>query len=312
MSTWLETARRTIRGNPFESLQGRILSPRITAILLLIPAVAAFGFLFIYPMVGVVRNSVTLPEAGLGNYQELFTDGYTVRILIRTLVVALVVAVIDVALAFPYAYMMTICGPRWNALLMTVVLIPFWSNTTAKNFGLMVLFQRDGLVHRFTSLFGIDHALIGTMPGVVLAMIQVMLPFAVLPMYARLSQIDRRLMNAAQGLGASRFDAFWRVYFPMSVPGVSAALTLVFLLSLGFYITPAMLGSPQETLIAQLIMARLQMIRDFGGAGAVGVFLLVATLTVLGLSQLAGSRLAKGRPIIESAANATTEGRNKS
>lgn len=311
MSIRMETAPRANPDSTSRAGRTRSLGPRTTALLLLVPAVVGFCFLFVYPMVGIVRDSVTLPQAGLDNYHEMFTDGYTLRILVRTLLVALTVAVVDVALAFPYAYMMTICSPRWNALLMTIVLIPFWSNATAKNFGLMVLFQHDGLIQRFTSLFGVDHALIGTTTGVVIAMAQVMLPFAVLPMYARLGQINSRLMDAAQGLGASRAKAFWRVYFPLSMPGVGASFTLVFLLSLGFYITPAMLGSPQQTLIAQLIMARLQIIHDFGGAAAIGVFLLVVTLTVLGLSQVVGARITRGRkqpPIIEAAGSATTEG----
>lgn len=291
----------TVRSNVFGLFNTR-LSPRVTALILLVPAIVGFIFLFAYPMVGVVRDSVSLPVSGLDNYKEMFTDGYTMRIIIRTLWVALLVAIIDVALAFPYAYMMTICGPRWTALLMIVVLIPFWGNATAKNFGLMVLFQREGLIQDFTSWFGWDHALIATRPGVIIAMAQVMLPFAVLPLYARLGQINHRLIDAAQGLGATRVKAFWRVYFPLSMPGVGAAVTLVFLLSLGFYITPAMLGSPQETLIAQLIMARLQVIHDFGGASAIGVFLLVVTMTVLGVAQFLGSRMTSGRkrvPIVD-------------
>lgn len=268
---------------------------RYGAYLLLLPAVVAFCFLFAYPMAGVVRDSVTLPSAGIDNYLNLFTDGYTLQILLRTLWIALIVAVVDVLIAFPYAYMMTICGPRCAALLMTMVMIPFWSNATAKNFGLMVLFKRDGLVHDLTSLVGFDQPLIRTTAGVVIAMSQVMLPFAVLPLYARLGQINRRLLDAAQGLGATRRVAFRQVYLPQAMPGLAASMTLVFILSLGFYITPAMLGSPQQSLIAQLIMARLSTVLDFGGASAAGVFLLVVTLVMLGLTQLISSRLSAGR-----------------
>lgn len=272
-----------------------MLSGRSGAVLLILPAVIAFCFLFVYPMVGVATESVTLPELGIDNYVSLFTDGYTVKIMVRTFWVALVVAVAAILLAFPYAYLMTICGPRWVAVLMTVVLIPFWSNATAKNFGLLVLFQRDGLIDQFFSFFGVHYPLIGTTPGVMIAMTQVLLPFAVLPLYARLGQINRRLLDAAQGLGATRTKSFWRIYVPLSMPGVTASFTLVFILALGFYITPAMLGTPQESLIAQLIMARLEVILDFGGAGAIGVILLIVTLLILGISQLISSRLTAGR-----------------
>lgn len=271
------------------------VSRRIGALFLILPAVIAFCFLFVYPMVGVATESVTLPEVGFDNYVSMFTDGYTLRILIRTFWVALIVAVAAIALAFPYAYLMTICGPRWVAVLMTVVLIPFWSNGTAKNFGLLVLFQRDGLVDEFMSFFGVHYPLIGTTLGVMIAMIQVLLPFAVLPLYARLEQINRGLLDAAQGLGANRIKSFWGIYVPLSMPGVAASFTLVFILALGFYVTPAMLGTPQESLIAQLIMAKLQVVLDFGGAGAIGIFLLVVTLVLLGISQWASARLSSGR-----------------
>jgi putative spermidine/putrescine transport system permease protein len=132
--------------------------------------------------------------------------------------------------------------------------------------------------------------LLGTTQAVVIAMSQVLLPFAVLPLYARLGQIDRRLLDAAQGLGATRAGAFRRVYLPLSVPGVASAATLTFILSLGFYITPAMLGSTQQTLIAQLVMIRVQQVLDFAGADAIGIFLLLVTLAMLGLSRSLSGR----------------------
>jgi putative spermidine/putrescine transport system permease protein len=268
---------------------------RAMTLLLLVPAVVASCLLFVYPLARIVVVSLTEPTVGLGNYLDLFTDGYTLRVLVRTLGVALAVAVLDLLMAFPFAYAMTVCGPRMRAVLFTIVLIPFWTSALAKNFAWMILFQRGGLVDRFlSSTFGIDHPLLGTTPAVLIAMSQVLLPFAVLPLYARLDQIDRRLLDAAQGLGASRMQAFRQVYLPLSAPGLIAAATLTFILSLGFYVTPALLGSPQQTLIAQLIMARVEQVLDFGGANAIGIFLLVVTILMLLLSRLI-SRRATGR-----------------
>jgi putative spermidine/putrescine transport system permease protein len=221
----------------------------------------------------------------------MFTDGYTVAILLRTVWVAFVVAVVTTVLAFPFAYAMTICSPLTRAILFTIVLIPFWTSATAKNFVFLALFQRDGVIDSFLQPFGINYPLIGTAFGVTIAMSQVLLPFSVLPLYASLGQIDRRLLDAAVGLGATRTRAFFRVYLPLSAPGLSAGLILVFVLSLGFYVTPAMLGSPQQAMIAQLIMTRVQLIFDLGGAGAIGIFLLVVTMLSLGLSRfIAGGR----------------------
>jgi putative spermidine/putrescine transport system permease protein len=264
---------------------------------LMIPAAVALGLLFFYPLLEIIRLSVTEPEVGFGNYVELFADGYTVNIVLRTLWTAFVVAVVTIALAFPFAYAMTICKPMTRAVLFTIVLIPFWTSAVGKNFVFLALFQRNGVIDTFLSGFGIHFPLIGTTLGVTIAMSQVLLPFAVLPLYASLGQIDLRLVQAAQGLGASKFVSFLRVYLPLSAPGLVAGAVLVFVLSLGFYVTPAMLGSPQHALIAQLIMARVQMVLDLGGAGAIGIFLLVVTLLSLGLSRLVAARVTTGTTI---------------
>lgn len=260
-------------------------------ILLMLPAAAALSMLFFYPLYKIIEISFTQPEPGFGNYIDMFTDGYTVTILLRTLWVSATVAVATMILAFPVAYAMTICKPVTRAILFTIVLIPFWTNATAKNFVFLALFQRGGVIDDFLQRFGIDYPLIGTPFGVTIAMSQVLLPFAILPLYASLGQIDRRLLDAAVGLGATRVGAFFKVYLPLSAPGLAAGLILVFILSLGFYVTPAMLGSAQQSMVAQLIMARAQLILDLGGAGAIAIFLLVVTMLSLGVSRLiAGGR----------------------
>lgn len=269
--------------------------------LLMLPAIVALGLLFFYPLTQIARISVTEPEVGLGNYINLFTDGYTVNIVLRTLWTAFVVAVVTIALAFPFAYAMTICKPATRAVLFTIVLIPFWTSAVGKNFVFLALFQRNGVISTFFSWFGLDVTLVGTTLGVTIAMSQVLLPFAVLPLFARLGQIDLRLVAAAQGLGASRLVAFFKVYLPLSAPGLVAGAVLVFVLSLGFYVTPAMLGSPQHALIAQLIMARVQMVLDLGGAGAIGIFLLIVTLISLGLSRLVAGQVTTGTSSIGAA-----------
>jgi putative spermidine/putrescine transport system permease protein len=105
----------------------------------------------------------------------------------------------------------------------------------------------------------------------------------ILPLYANLRNIDRRLLSAAGSLGASPASAFWRVYAPLSLPGVAAGSLLVFVLSLGFYITPAIVGSPSNSLISQAIVAQTQKLLDWGHAGAMGLVLLVTTLVLVGL-----------------------------
>jgi putative spermidine/putrescine transport system permease protein len=272
--------------------RGRVGSARATGWLLLLPTLVALAVLFVLPVANVVVDSVTEPEVGLGNYTSLFTDGYTLRVLGRTLLVALVVSVAGLLLAYPYAYAMTLVGSTMRAVLVTIVLIPFWTSMMARNFAWMVLMQDGGMVQRALRPLGLDVTLLGSTSAVAISMTQVLLPFLVLPMYSAMEQIDRRLLAAGQSLGAPRARAFRRVYLPLSMPGVVAGMSLVFVLALGFYVTPALLGSTRNAMIAQVINVRTKELLDFGGAGAMGVFLLLVTLAVLGVSRrLAGQRV---------------------
>jgi putative spermidine/putrescine transport system permease protein len=267
---------------------------RASGWLLLLPSLIALVILFVVPLVNLVVESFTEPSAGLGNYASLFTDGYTIRVLGRTLLIALVVSVVGALLAYPYAYAMTLVSPTVRAVLVTIVLVPFWTSMLARNFAWLVLMQDGGVVQRVLRPFGLgDGGLVGTPLAVGIAMTQVLLPFLVLPMYSAMEQIDGRLVAAGQSLGAPRTRAFRRVYLPLSMPGVVAGMSLAFVLALGFYVTPALLGSTRNAMIAQVINVRARDLLDFGGAGAMGMFLLVITLVVLGLSRrLAGQNIA--------------------
>ncbi|WP_432989394.1 ABC transporter permease subunit [Dactylosporangium sp. CA-233914] len=261
--------------------------------LLLLPSLITLVILFVVPLLSVVVDSFTEPTSGLGNYASLFTDGYTLRVLGRTLLVALVVSVVGALLAFPYAYAMTLVGPVMRAVLVTVALVPFWTSMLARNFAWLVLLQDGGVIQRMLRPFGLGHVtLLGTTLAVGISMTQVLLPFLALPMYSAMSQIDGRLVAAGESLGAPRRRAFRKIYLPLSAPGVIAGMSLVFVLALGFYVTPALLGSTRNAMIAQVINVRTKELLDFGGAGAMGVFLLVVTLVVLGLSRrLAGQNV---------------------
>ncbi|MGY4710732.1 ABC transporter permease [Mycolicibacterium sp. CBM1] len=257
--------------------------------LILLPAVGLLIAFFFYPLANIVCLSFTEPSVGLSNYVALFTDGVTVTVLVRTLSTSALIALITVLIAYPYSYVMTRVSPRARGILTILVLIPFWTSIMARNFAWYLIEQRDGVIDQALSLFGIHGVvLLGTLPGVAIAMVQVMLPFAVLPLYTSLATIDTRLMDAAGSCGASKARAFLTVYLPLSRPGLLSAFSLVLILSLGFYITPAILGSPQQSLISQLIATRVTKLLDFGAGGALGMVLLATTLLVLGLVALIG------------------------
>ncbi|MGO1975134.1 MAG: ABC transporter permease [Propionibacteriaceae bacterium] len=255
--------------------------------LLLVPALALLLVILLAPLVlSAIRSfsaPVTSAEPGftLQHYQVLFSDGVTLRVLGRTAATAAIVTLITFLCGYPYAYVMTRVGPRARGILLVLVLIPFWTSVMARNFAWILLLQRGGPVDSFFGLFGGELVLYGTVAGVTVAMSQVMLPFMVLPLFGALGGIDRRLLLAARGLGSHPVRAFWKIYWPLSRGGVVAGLILVFTLSLGFYVTPALLGSPQQSLIAQLLAQRTTQLLDFAGAGALGMVVLVITLVLV-------------------------------
>lgn len=259
--------------------------------LLLVPALGLLGAILLLPLLQSAARSFGAPDWTFQHYQAFFTDGVTLRVLGRTAWTAVMVTVIAFVLGYPYAYVMTRVGPRARAVLLVIVLIPFWTSVMARNFAWIVILQRGGPVDSFFSFFGLDVVLYGSVGGVTVAMSQVLLPFMVLPLFSALSGIDRRLLLAARGLGSPPLVAFWRIYWPLSRGGVVSGVILVFTLSLGFYVTPALLGSPQESLVAQLLGQRTTQLLDFAGASALGMLVLVVTLALVAWANRVGGTI---------------------
>lgn len=256
--------------------------------LLLVPALALLAAILLLPLAQSLVRSVGAPQFTLEHYRTLFTDGVTLTVLARTAETAVLVTAVTFLLGFPYAYVMTRVGPRLRGVLLVIVLVPFWTSVMARNFAWVLILERGGPVDSFFRIFGLDVVLYGNVSGVTVAMSQVLLPFMVLPLFSALSAIDRRLLLAARGLGSSPVVAFWKIYWPLSRGGVTAGLILVFTLSLGFYVTPALVGSPQQSLIAQLLATRTTQLLDFAGAGALGMVVLVVTLGLVAWANRIG------------------------
>lgn len=257
--------------------------------LLLVPALAVLAGILLVPLVKTFVRSISSPGGTFVNYHNLLTDGVTLTVLGRTAMTAATVTVAALLLGYPYAYLMTRVSPWARGILLVIVLIPFWTSVMARNFSWIIILQDGGPVQSFFELFGADDVVLyGTTAGVTIAMTQVLLPFMVLPLFSTLGSIDRRLLLAARGLGSSPTAAFWKIYWPLSRGGVMAGVILVFTLSLGFYVTPALLGSPQESLVAQLLAQRTTLLLDFAAAGALGIVVLVVTLTLVAWANRMG------------------------
>jgi putative spermidine/putrescine transport system permease protein len=249
--------------------------------LLAIPALALVLVTFAYPVFDILRRSFTEPVGGLGNYEQFFETPAYVKILRRTFMTAAIVTAVCLLLGYPYAYLMTVVKPRWRIVLLAVVLVPFWTSLMVRTYAWIVLLQDTGVVNDVLAALGIGRvSLIRNTLGVTIGMTQILLPFMVLPLYSTMQGIDRRLLHAAEGLGAPPRTAFLRVYLPLSMPGVTAGATLVFILALGFYVTPALLGSPQNALLSQLVVQQVSQLLNFGMGGAMAAILLVVTAVV--------------------------------
>jgi putative spermidine/putrescine transport system permease protein len=257
--------------------------------LLVAPACAVLLVFFVYPLATIVWDSLSQPRPGFGTYVSMWTDGVTARILLRTVVTALLVAVCTLVIAYPYAYAMDNASRRTRLVMSGIALVPLWTGLMARNFAWYVLEQRGGVIERAAAAFGIHGLeLLGSAAGAGVAMVQVMLPYMVVALYNSFSSIDRRLLDAAGSLGARPWRVTCSVYLRMSMPGVVSGFSLVFILALGFYITPAVLGSPQQAMVSQLLALQVTGQLDFGGAGALTSLLLAAALLVLVLVSRLG------------------------
>jgi len=256
--------------------------------LLAIPLIAFLVAFFLVPLIVVSLRSVAdfpKPTGDIfSNYGRFFASAANLRVLANTFWVAALSTVVCLALGYPYAYLMNIVRPRVAGLLLIAVLLPFWSSLLVRTYAWQVILRDTGIINTFLLDWGFitePIPLIRTTLGVMLGMSQVLLPFMVLPIYAVMRRIDPEYTKAAANLGAPPFAAFRRVFLPLSLPGVLAGSLLVFVLALGFYITPALLGSPKDTMISQFIANAVQQRLDWGIGATMAVILMGLTLVVL-------------------------------
>lgn len=267
---------------------------------LALPAIAFLVVFFLVPLVVIGQRSVTefpTPEgSGLDNFARFLAGEANIRVLGNTFWIAGLSTLVCLAIGYPYAYLMTIAPPRIAGLLVIAVLVPFWSSLLVRTYAWDVILRDTGIINSVLLGAGIVREpveLVRTTLGVLLGMSQILLPFMVLPLFGVMRRIDLEYLNAAANLGASPWRAFVRVFLPLSLPGVAAGALLVFVLALGFYITPALLGGPRDTMISQLIVQQVQQRLDWGMGSAMAATLLGLVLVVL----LVASRFVRLRDV---------------
>ena len=261
---------------------------RLDTLLLLAPAVLFLLVWFIVPLSRFLSLAFTGETGALDTFATLLSSDVYLRVLVNTLVLSAVVTAITLVLAWPVAYVLTRLKGIFFSLMLYGVLFPLWISVLVRTFAWMLLLERAGPVNRLlTGLHLTDQplALLFNETGEIIGMVHVLLPYAILPLYSAMKRIDSRLLMASDGLGAGLLDTFRRVYLPLCLPGLFGGGTFVLLLSLGFFITPALLGGADSMTLSMLISSFVTDRLAWSLAAAGSLLLLGIVLILLALTM---------------------------
>ena len=264
------------------------------AIVLSGPATLLLLALFAAPLLRLLALSVA--GGSLAAYERVLTNELYLRVIFETFKIAAIVTLLTLALGYPVAYVMATSGRAWQLVGIAFVLLPFWTSILVRTYAWMVMLGRNGVVNRTLIGWGVIDSplpLLNNLAGVLIGMVHVLLPYMILPVFNAVKNVDPNLVLAAVGLGAPRWRAFLRITLPLTMNGVVAGVTLVFTLSLGFFITPALLGGGRVVMVANLIEEQVRELLNWAFAGALSAILLALTLVAFwGISRMARTRSA--------------------
>ena len=241
---------------------------------------------FLFPVVRMLGFSV---EAGtLDWYAKALGEGLYLQVFWNTFEIALLVTGFCLLLGYPLGFLIATTTPGWATLGFIFVLLPLWTSVLVRTYAWMVLLGRNGIFNRWLLDAGIISdplPLLHNFTGVLIGMVHVLLPYMVLPIYGAVRRLDPAIVAAAQGLGASNWRIFWRIHVPLTLNGIFAGSVLVFVLSLGFFITPALLGGGRVMMIAVLIEQQVRETLNWPFAAALSFVLLAFTFAIYALAQ---------------------------
>ncbi len=247
-------------------------------LIVLIVMVLPVGWLFYLSFIGSEGSF------SLENYQRMLDSKAYGRIFMTTFKVSFLTTGLCILIGYPLSYFLSQLPSKAANICMLAVLLPFWTSLLVRTYAWLVLLQRNGLINRWGMELGLwdeplklAHNLTGTLIG----MVHIMLPFLILPLYASMKAIPQDYMKASANLGASPSQSFWKVFFPLSLPGLMAGSLIVFILCLGFFVTPAVLGGGKVIMVAMQITSNIELFFNWGAASALGVVLLLMTVGIL-------------------------------
>ncbi len=276
------------------ALRSDALRERFALLGLSAPALVLVSVVMIAPVAWLFWLSFLADDGSfsLMHYRRMIEQPSYFRIFLTTFKVSLLTTGICILLGYPLAYVLSQLPQRAANLCLIAVLLPFWTSLLVRTYAWLALLQRKGLVNNLGIQLGLwdePLALVHNLTGTLIGMVHIMLPFLVLPVLGAMRAIDRDYLKAAANLGASPVRAFWMVFFPLSMPGLVAGSLIVFILCLGFYVTPAVLGGGKVIMVSNQIANDIELFFNWGAASSLGVVLLVLTLLFL----YAASRFAK-------------------
>ncbi|WP_431324315.1 ABC transporter permease subunit [Rhizobium sp. YTU87027] len=286
MSKELQHEGKKALNTPFKDW--KLLRRHRMVALQLMPLVMLIAAFLIVPLLSAAWQSVNGAALDFSRYGAIWNDGIYLSAILRSLQIALTTTIICIVIGFPIAYYMTTLSKRGLALLSIALLIPLFTAFLIRTYGWMVILGRRGVLNIALQNLGlIDQPLriLGTSTAVYIGLVHVLMPIGIFVMYGSLTRVDRSLVTAAQILGAHPVRAFASVLLPMSRPAILSAAMLIFIISIGFYIAPALLGGPADTMISQLVVTQITTLLDFQSGYALGIILLMVTILVLAIGN---------------------------
>lgn len=259
-----------------------------------VPALLLVLAFFVLPVAALLLRSVSEPVLGLQNYAQLFGSTTYLRIFLNTFLISSLVTLIAVVVGFPVAWMLAIMPRRWSQVVFAILILSMWTNLLARTYAWMVLLQRTGVINKWLMSLGLIHeplALVNNLVGVTIGMSYIMLPFVILPLTGVIRAIDPAILQAAALCGATRGQALRLVLLPLTLSGILSGALMVFVMSLGYFVTPALLGGTANMMLAELIAQFVQSLVNWGMGAAAAFVLLVITLGLYALQlRLFGTR----------------------
>jgi putative spermidine/putrescine transport system permease protein len=265
-------------------MTGRLDRRTRIALLMVAPAALLILLLYIAPLLRVLGLSFTEAPGALANYSQLFTSDAIGRVIGTTLRLCAITTVTTLVMAYVMACALTLASDRMRPVMFAFILLPLWLSVLIRAFAWVTVLRSNGVLNSAMLASGLIEAplsLVRNELGVIIGMVHYMLPFGILPLYAGMRTIDARVINAARSLGANGMTVFTRVFFPLTVPGLFSSFILVFVFSLGFYVTPAILGGGRVMMVAEYISVQVHETLEWGVATMLASVLLISVFAVI-------------------------------